>query len=99
MLFKQYLRETPNQKISDEEALVWCYRNANTEWTNANNDLEIIINLCSCYAQGVDFIKMFRSHIDYVSNQISNNSNQILIPNAKGKAFIELINFYEHYCA
>jgi hypothetical protein len=92
MLFKQYLRETPNQKITDEEALVWCYRNANTEWTNAINDLEIIINLCSCYAQGVDFTKMIRLNIDYVSNQIS-------IHNAKGKAFIELISFYEHYCA
>ncbi|CAG2174731.1 unnamed protein product, partial [Oppiella nova] len=66
-------------KITDSEALIWSHKNANSEYINANNCLQIIIDLCTCAAKDMDLTKVIRSQIDIISNQLSHKSYQSLI--------------------
>ncbi|CAG2102416.1 unnamed protein product [Medioppia subpectinata] len=66
-------------KITDSEVLVWSLKNANSEYINANNCLQIIIDLCTCSAKDMDLAKVIRSQIDFISNQLSHKSYQTLI--------------------
>ena len=77
---QQYqLEDCPKRQVSDQEVLVWCYNNANSEFISANNSLQIIVNSCSCSAKDMDLAKLIRSHIESVSEQLSDKSYQSLI--------------------
>lgn len=85
------LSERPRRAVTDEEVLVWCYTNANSQFMNANNALEIIVNLCSCSAKDIDLAKVIRSQIQFVSDQLSNKSYQTVIHCSNGKKGLNVV--------